>query len=77
VAEQSRREFTSANQVAGADDETVQVTTPSAAFPFSLRNHYLTLPSGATSLQSSAYRAVMKLRFALWEEAIALGPMLN
>jgi hypothetical protein len=31
---------------------------------------------GETSVQS-AYRAVMKLRFALWEKAIATGPILD
>ena len=33
-------------------DETVQVIGPRAAFSLGLRNHYLTLPSGETSVQS-------------------------
>ena len=39
VAEQSCREFASANQTAGARDEAVQVSRPRAAFSFGLRNH--------------------------------------
>ncbi len=48
--EQSGREFTSANQVAGASDETVQVNGPRAVFSPSLRDHHLTLPAMAASL---------------------------
>src|SRR5260370_1221746 len=48
VSKQPSREFSSANQVAGAIDETVQVIRPRAAFPFGLRNHCLALPSGET-----------------------------
>jgi putative transposase len=33
-------------------DETIQVTGPRAAFSLGLRNHFLTLPSGKTSVQS-------------------------
>jgi hypothetical protein len=52
AAEQSRREFAPANQVAGAGDETVQVFGPRAALSLSLRNYQLTFPSGETPLQS-------------------------
>ena len=48
--EQSGREFTSANQVAGASDETVQVNEPRAVFSPSLRDHHLTLPARRASL---------------------------
>ena len=44
------REFTSANEVAGAIDETVQVSGTCAAFSLGLRNHFVTLPSGETSV---------------------------
>src|SRR5215471_16598586 len=48
----NRGEFTSADQIAGACDETFQISRPCAAFSFGVRNHYLTLPSGETSVQS-------------------------
>jgi putative transposase len=51
VSKQPSREFTSANQVAGACDETVQICRTRAAFSLGVRNHYLTLPSGETSVQ--------------------------
>ena len=51
TSEQSRREFTSANVVARAC-EAIQVTGPRAAFSLGLRNHFLTLSSGATPLPS-------------------------
>src|SRR5438034_538852 len=44
------RELTSANQVAGAGYETLQVCRSRPAFPFGLRNHCLALPSGETSI---------------------------
>src|SRR5258705_13990048 len=40
------------NEVARACDETIQVTGPRAAFSLGLRNHFFTLPSGATPLPS-------------------------
>ena len=49
VSEQPSREFTSANEIARALDETLQVTRARTAFPFSLRNYWLTLSSGAPS----------------------------
>jgi|GEM_PF-1638846 len=52
VSEQPSREFTSANEIARALDETLQVTRARTAFPFSLRNYWLTLSSGAPSAQS-------------------------
>ena len=52
VSEQPSGEFTSADQVAGEGDETVQVSGPCAAFSLGLRNHYLTLPSGETPVWS-------------------------
>src|SRR5258705_3087499 len=52
TSEQSGREFTSANKVARACHETIQVTGPRATFSLGLRNHFLTLPSGATPLPS-------------------------
>jgi DNA-binding FrmR family transcriptional regulator len=51
VSKQPSREFTSANQVAGACDETVQICRTRAAFSLGVRNHYLTLPSGETSVE--------------------------
>jgi IS1 family transposase len=45
--------FTSTDQIAGARDETVQVGRSRTAFSFGFWNHYLTLPSRETSLQSS------------------------
>jgi len=42
--------FSSANQVAEQGDETVQVSAPLTAFSLGLRNHFLTLPSGETSV---------------------------
>jgi hypothetical protein len=50
--QQPGREFASANQVAGACDEAIQISRSGAAFSLSLRDHYLTLPSGETSVQS-------------------------
>jgi len=52
VAEQSRREFASADQIAREGDEAVQVSEPGAAFSLSLRDHHLALPSGETSVPS-------------------------
>ena len=52
VCEQPCGEFTSANEIAGACDETVQISRPRATFSLSLRNHWLTLPSGTTSVPS-------------------------
>jgi hypothetical protein len=65
VSEQQGREFSSANQVAGAIDETVQISGTWTAFSLVLRNHFLVLPSGKTS-----YKQVMKSRFVSWDEAI-------
>ena len=48
----NRAENTSANEIARALDETLQVTRARTAFPFSLRNYWLTLSSGAPSAQS-------------------------
>ena len=39
-------------QVAGACDETVQISRPRAAFSLCLRNHFLTLSSGETCVSS-------------------------
>jgi len=39
VSEQPGREFTSANQVARARDEALQIRGPGAAFSLGLRNH--------------------------------------
>jgi hypothetical protein len=52
IPKQSSRKFASANQTAGACDEEIQVSGSSAALSFGLRDHYLTLPSGATPVQS-------------------------
>jgi putative transposase len=48
VSQQSGREFSSANQVARACDETIQVRGPRAALSLGFRNHYVTLPGGKT-----------------------------
>jgi putative transposase len=40
----------SAHQIAGAIDETVQVSRPGAAFSLSLRDYHVPLPSGAAPL---------------------------
>jgi DDE domain len=53
VSEQSRRELTSTNEIAGACDETVQVIRTRAAFSLGLWNHCVTLPRRETSVQSS------------------------
>ena len=50
VAEQPSGEFSSADQAAGAGDETLQGSQARATFSLGLRNHYLTLPSGETPL---------------------------
>jgi putative transposase len=52
ISEQSGREFTSANEIARACDETIQVTGPRSAFSLGLWNHFLTLPRWATPLPS-------------------------
>ena len=52
-AEQSGREFASANQIKGAADETFQVSGPRAALSLRLRDHHLTLPGWETSVPSS------------------------
>jgi hypothetical protein len=52
VSKQSGREFTSAHQIAGAYDETVQISRTRAAFSLCLRNHFLALSSGETSVSS-------------------------
>src|SRR4029453_4531425 len=53
VSEQPSGEFTSANHVAGAIDETVQVIRTRAAFSLGHWNHCVTLPRRETSVQSS------------------------
>ena len=53
VSEQSRRELTSTNEIAGACDETLQVIRTRAAFSLSFWNHCVTLPSGETPIYSS------------------------
>lgn len=50
VSKQPRREFASANEIARAIDETVQIIRPRTAFSLRLRNHYLSLPRGKTSV---------------------------
>ena len=68
----TRDHFTRASTlaVAGTYDEAVQVSGPGAAFSLSLRDHYLTLPTRATSLPPGVYREMMKRRFAAWEEVV-------
>jgi hypothetical protein len=51
VSEQPRREFASANEIARACNEEIQVSGPRAAFSLSLRDHKLTLPSRETLVQ--------------------------
>jgi len=51
VSEQPRREFASANEIARACNEEIQVSRPRAAFSLSLRDHKLTLPSRETLVQ--------------------------
>src|ERR1700687_5351909 len=76
-AEQSGREFPSADQIAGARDETVQISRSRATFSFGLRNHYLTLPSGATTVQSSWLSRVMKSRFVVRQEVVCVEAIVN
>jgi hypothetical protein len=52
VLKQRRREFESANEIARAIDETVQVIRTRTAFSLRLRNHYLARPRGPSSLQT-------------------------
>src|SRR6266576_3456390 len=52
VWEQPRRKFTSANEIARACDETVQVSGPRATVSLRVRHHFLTLSSGTTSVSN-------------------------
>jgi len=51
LQEQPRREFASANEIARACNEEIQVSRPRAAFSLSLRDHKLTLSSRETPVQ--------------------------
>ena len=52
AVDQPSGEFTSADQIARAGDEAVQVSGPCPTLSLSLRNHHIVLPSGETSVQS-------------------------
>jgi hypothetical protein len=59
------------------DVEEIQVSGKRAAFSIGLRNHYLTLQSGRHLYRAGSYRAVMKSRFAVWEEANSIEAIVN
>jgi hypothetical protein len=73
VWEQPRAEFTSANPIAGAIDETVQITRARATFlsVFGIIGSHFRV--GRHLYGTSGYRTVMRLRFAFWKEVIRVG----
>jgi putative transposase len=62
----------SADQLAGAGNETVQVRATGAAFSFGLWDHHLTLPTGRHLCTARSYREIMKCRFTAWKQVV--GP---
>ena len=77
VSEQSCRELTSTNEIGGASHETVQVSRPRAAFSLRLGIISSHFRLGRHRYSASSYRAVMKSRFALWDEAICEKAITN
>ncbi len=63
-------EFASANPVAGAGDEAVQVSGPGARFLSAfgiITSHF---PPGRHLCAAGVYKALMKRRFAAWERVV-------
>ena len=70
-------ELTSTNQAEGARDETVQVSGPRSRFLSAfgiITSHFRT---GRHLYSASGYKAVLKSRFAVWQEAICIPSVIN
>src|SRR5258708_923642 len=69
-AEQPSGEFTSADEIAREGDEAVQVSASRSALPLSLRDITSFFRVGRHLCRAHGYRAVMKSRFAAWDEVV-------